>query len=252
MPQPGLISVIIPAYNAARFIALAIDSVLAQPHRPMEILVIDDGSTDRTAEIADRYGPPVRCLRQANAGPPAARNRGLAEARGELIAFLDADDVFEPDCLRLQCEKLAAHPATDIVVGRRTREDVRTAADGTLAFTLHPDQDEVALSLGATLIRRAAFDRIGRFDETLRHCDDWDWFMRVREAGLAMLLHRALVLRIRLHPANITRERSQGQHHMARMLQRSIQRRRQLFGQARSLSALSAAFEPDRSREDAS
>jgi glycosyltransferase involved in cell wall biosynthesis len=250
MGQLPLVSVIIPAFNAEAFIGQAIASVLAQDYYPLEVVVVDDGSTDRTAELACGFGDPVRCIRQENAGAPAARNRGFAACTGDLIAFLDADDIFEPGCLHLQRAKLAANPAVDLAVGRLIRENVNVTSSGSITYTPHPQQDEIVLSLGASLIRRIAFDRIGPFDETLRHCDDWDWFMRVRERGVAMLLHREPVLRGRLHAANMTRDRTQGQRHMARMFQLSIHRRRQVFGNARSLPGLSASFEPGLTADD--
>ncbi len=100
------ISVVIPCYNAAKYLGEAVDSVLRQTCQPLEILVIDDGSTDGSGTLAESYGPPVRVIRQANQGQSAARNRGICEARGEWLALLDADDLWEPEKLRLQLDAL--------------------------------------------------------------------------------------------------------------------------------------------------
>ncbi len=113
--MPVTISAIMPVYNGAATVAKALDSALSQTQPPEEIVVVDDGSTDATAEIVARFGPPVRCVRQANAGPAAARNRGIAEARGQWVAFLDSDDLWYPTKLQRQRELIAAAPDLGVV-----------------------------------------------------------------------------------------------------------------------------------------
>src|SRR5579862_3680719 len=95
----GLVSVVIPAHNSGRYIAPALDSILAQKHRPIEILVVDDGSTDATAQTVRGYAPEVRVIEQRQRGHPAARNAGIRMAAGEFLAFLDHDDLWSPDKL---------------------------------------------------------------------------------------------------------------------------------------------------------
>ena len=124
MTVKDLVSIIIPAYNAEAFINDAIESVLAQDYRPIEVIVVDDGSSDETACIAERFGTPVICHRQKNGGPPVARNRGLLIARGEYIGFLDADDLYEPGRMKLQFDKLQQNPGVAIVMGRMMREQL--------------------------------------------------------------------------------------------------------------------------------
>jgi glycosyltransferase involved in cell wall biosynthesis len=116
MPSP-LVSVIIPAYNAERYLIEALDSVRAQGHRPLEVIMVDDGSTDGTAGVVAQY-PDVRYVYQANRGPAAARNAGLRLAQGDLIAFLDADDVWSDDKLAVQLTLLSARAESQIVLGR--------------------------------------------------------------------------------------------------------------------------------------
>lgn len=244
MAVDGLISVIIPAFNAEAFIGLAISSVLSQDVPNCEVIVVDDGSSDATAAIAERFGPRATCIRRSNGGPPAARNQGLAQARGAFIGFLDADDVYEPGALALQSGKLLSNPAADIVVGRMQREALVSQPGEPVRFEEVATEDNISTQLGLCLFRRAVFDRVGRFEESLIQCDDWDWFMRAREMDVPMLLHRELVLRQRLHHNNITRDREANRHFMSMMLKRSLVRRRERSGRAESLPRLSASMEP--------
>lgn len=113
--EPGLVSVIIPTYNRAYIIGRSIDSVLAQTYRPIELIIVDDGSTDDTAEVVRRYGDEVRYIHQHNAGVAAARNTGFAAARGEFIALLDSDDYWYPWKIELQIAFLQRHPDVGMV-----------------------------------------------------------------------------------------------------------------------------------------
>ncbi|MBS0639451.1 MAG: glycosyltransferase [Acetobacteraceae bacterium] len=170
------VSVLIPAYNAATHLARSVDSVLAQTHQPLEILVIDDGSRDRTAEVAGSFGPPVRLIRKENGGPASARNRGAREAKGEWLALLDADDWWFPDKLRLQ---LAC--ATDPDVGMihclpDHRDEVVPAL---LGFNDLWERNWIINS--AVLLRKAAFDELGGFNEAkeLISVEDYNLWMRL-------------------------------------------------------------------------
>jgi len=112
MPTPStpLVSVIIPAYNATAFLGETLDSVLAQTYPNLEIIVVDDGSTDDTPDLLGSYGDRIRVLRQANSGQATARNHGAREAHGELLAFLDSDDLWDPDKIARQVELLDRFP----------------------------------------------------------------------------------------------------------------------------------------------
>lgn len=243
MTAKPLISIVIPAFNAERFLAEAIESILAQAAVSLEIVVVDDGSRDGTARIAAGYDERVRCISQANKGPPAARNRGLAAARGELIGFCDADDVFLPGCLKLQRDKLLANPAVDLVVGRYATEVMSSVAGQPAAPVPVETPHDYIMSLSVSLIRRPVFDRIGLFDETMRQCDDWDWFMRAREQQVPILFHSEILMRRRLHDSNITRDAEASRHFTALMLKRSLDRRRKASGTARSLASLASQSE---------
>jgi glycosyltransferase involved in cell wall biosynthesis len=247
-----LVSIVIPAYNAEAFIKAAIESVLAQGHRPLEVIVVDDGSSDGTADIAESFGPPVTCYRQNNGGPPVARNRGLAVAQGEYIGFLDADDLYEPGRIEFQLNKLMDNPAVEVVIGRKLCEQLASAPDEPAAFKPMEVSAHIDVSLGVCLFRRTAFERVGLMEESLRHCDDWDWFMRARELAVPMLLHEETVLRYRLHMNNITRDQEAGKRYLAIMLKRSIDRRRAQSGKAESLTKLSDFRETVKSNDGAS
>lgn len=197
------ISVIIPAWNAERYLDEALDSALAQTPRPTEILVIDDGSTDGTAEVAGRRGPPIRCVRQEHRGPAAARNAGIREARGELIAFLDADDVWLPAKLGRQLEVLSRRPALGVVTAR-----VRDFWIPELAHLGSAgDRPRDGLVTQTGLARRLVFDRVGLLETDLTHYDGQAWELQARRMGVEIeRLADVLVLR-RLHFDNLSRRR---------------------------------------------
>lgn len=239
-----LVSIVMPVYNGAAFIAEGIGSILAQVHRPLEVIVVDDGSTDDSAAIAESFGTPVRCHCQANGGPPVARNRGLDLARGEIVGFLDADDLFAPDKLAQQLRRLAAHPDRDVVLGRMQYQQLVSNDAALPRFRqMEMDDEHLSLQLGCALFRRSVFDQVGRFDETNRICDDWDWFMRAREQGVGLLIHRDVVLHQRLHEGNITRQRTIAASCQLLIFKRSLDRRRARGGEAVVLPPLSSFFE---------
>ena len=187
------VSVIMPAYNVARYIGEAIASVLAQTHRDLELLVVDDGSTDGTAVIAAHFAardPRVNLLRQPNGGISTARNSALRCARGELLAILDSDDVWEREFLEAQLEILRTRPDVDIVTGngwflgsRLHGRPVRPTPD----HRPQPDlasiiADEEAIFI-MSVMRRRVYDTIGPFDEALRTNEDYDYWLRAAIAG---------------------------------------------------------------------
>ena len=215
-----LVSVIMCVFNGEDFLREAIASLAAQTYRRLEIVFVDDGSTDGTAAIATAGPGPIRYTHQENQGLPAARNTGVGLARGDFITFLDADDWWAADKTERQVALLESNPEVDIVLGH-TRRTWMT--DDAHAVETEP---ELALSLCAGLIRRSVFDRVGTFDQTLRHCDDWDWFMRAREMGLVVATHRETVLHYRRHGGNMTNDAAAGNRDFARMLKASLDRRR--------------------------
>ncbi len=219
--QP-LVSVIMPAYNARPYIAEAIQSVLNQDYPNIELIVIDDGSVDGSAEFAESFGPRVRVIRQANAGVAAARNRGLAEARGELIAFLDADDVWLPGKLSVQVAYLNQNPDTAVVYGIFTRWHAKPdgSFDPPPAPAVENPQNPLVLAhsgwiytellLGSivhvitAMIRRDVAERLGGFDESLPTGEDYDFWLRMSWDFRADKLNRVLAY-YRIHATSITK-----------------------------------------------
>ena len=209
-PAPR-VTVVIAAHDAEAHIGVAIESVLAQTLPAAELIVVDDGSADATAEIAARYDG-VEVLSQPNRGPSAARNAGVARSSGDFLAFLDADDLMTPQRLEVQSGHLGGHPDLEIVFGSQEvrMEDgahppywaegsalpVRTVGPGDIERIYH-------LSM---LLRRSAWDRVGGFDESMRMSEDLDWTLRASELGLGMAVIDEVVTIRRVHAANVTHD----------------------------------------------
>jgi glycosyltransferase involved in cell wall biosynthesis len=188
------ISVIIPVYNCADFLAEAIQSVLAQSYPASEIIVVDDGSTDGSVSVAAGF-PQARVLSQSNAGPGSARNMGVLNASGSYLAFLDADDLWAPD--KLQCQMSAMEAGDpDMVFGR-----VEVFRDSGPALEIYE-----GVIVGAMLVKRDSFDRVGGFPEATRIGEFIDWYARAQECGLRSVCLPDIVMRRRLHTHNLTKE----------------------------------------------
>lgn len=227
-PSPPLISCVIPAFNSERYLAEAIGSILAQTYRPLQVIVADDGSTDATASIARGYGSPVELVQQATAGPAATRNLGLTAARGEFIAFLDADDLWHRDKLTRQMARFAARPELDLCI---TQVQIVWAEEIANEARRYDNLPRTAATPGystpALLARRAVFDRVGHFNTTLWFADATEWFMRVEEAGAVLdLLPEALTYH-RMHLTNLTRRRDDAsRQEFLDIVHAALQRRR--------------------------
>ncbi|MBL8838407.1 MAG: glycosyltransferase family 2 protein [Alphaproteobacteria bacterium] len=218
------VSVIMPVFNGAPYIAAALDSIRAQNHPALEVIVVDDGSTDGSGAIAAARGENIRIERQDNAGAAAARNRGLALARGAVIAFLDADDLWPADKLALQLPVLDGDPRLGLVTGR-----IR-AFGGTIAGRAGREDaygDGLpGVNLGCALMRRWAFDAVGGFDAALRISDDADWFVRARDRGVPTAALDAVTLLYRIHGANMTRNVDAVGREAVLVAKRALDRRR--------------------------
>ncbi len=220
--KTSAVSVVIPAYNAERYIGEAIDSALAQS-TPVELIVVDDGSTDATAAIASGYCDRVRCIRLEHGGVTRARNRGLAAARHDLIAFLDADDRWTPSKLGRQCAVLAARQDIDLVFGHSLEfvsnesECVELVARGEPAPTY---------SSCAMLARRALFERVGVFSEKTQIGEFMEWYGRALVAEVRALMLDDVVFHRRVHRTNMTRLALDGREQYLAVLREHLNRRR--------------------------
>jgi glycosyltransferase involved in cell wall biosynthesis len=223
-----LISCIVPVFNGERYLAETLDSISAQTYRPLEIIVVDDGSTDGTAAVAARYGDQIRYIRQDNAGAPGARNRGLSIAQGAFLAFLDSDDLWHPEKLTRQMKCFQDRPELDLCVTHIQNFWIRELEEEAKRFQNHRLRQTVPGYVTQTLLaRRDLFDRIGAFDMRLQHGDAQDWFLRAAEKDTVIeLLPDVLVYR-RLHRSNYSRQISAALYDYLRIVKASLDRRRQ-------------------------
>ncbi|HEX5385659.1 MAG TPA: glycosyltransferase [Gemmatimonadales bacterium] len=186
-PEPGLVSVVIPCYNAEAYLAAAIRSALNQTHPAIEVIVVDDGSSDGSRLVAASFGDRITLLAEPHRGGNAARNAGVARARGEYILMLDADDVLGPTCAASRAEVLAAEPEVGLVAGHYREIDAAGALLPRIPEVrrlgpLAPFRQAVRRNWGPPVgwvFRREAYERCGGFDPLLRSCQDWDFVIRV-------------------------------------------------------------------------
>lgn len=223
MTPPPLISVIVPSYNCARYIAAALESALQQDYPNKEILVVDDGSTDNSLEVLRGFGDRIQVITQANAGAAAARNTGLRAAKGEYLAFLDADDLWLPGKLTAQANYLDAHPEIGLVYS--AWQEWHARADGEFdpppavpasdASTEIVAQEsgwmynrlllDCAIHTTTAMIRGKVAGEVGLFDVKLRRGQDYDYWLRVSRVTPIHKLKAVLSL-YRIHRESITRK----------------------------------------------
>ncbi len=223
MPADGRASVgaTIPAYNAERWLADAIGSLLAQTVPPQDILVLDDGSTDATAAVAAGFGDPVRVFSQPNMGIGAARNRAVELVRGQIVAFLDADDLYTPSSIAIRLDVLAKRLHVGMVFGHERR------------FTEIRDGEPVPLSPsrpsplpGSMLVRREVLERVGPFPTDARVAEGLDWLLRARELSIESVTVEEQALWRRVHGANNSVRHRDSLGEFAHTLKASLDRRR--------------------------
>jgi glycosyltransferase involved in cell wall biosynthesis len=201
-PTP-LVSAIIPVFNGERYLGEAIRSIQAQSNPAGELVVIDDGSSDGSAALAQRLAPEARYFHQPNQGAGAARNLGASVARGRFLAFLDADDLWPVDKLARQLAAFQSESSADIITG--LVEQFRSPdLDPAAAARLHcPAQLQPGFLFGAMLIRREAFDRVGPLKTNLTVGETVDWLARATALGVRISTLPELALRRRLHHGNL-------------------------------------------------
>jgi glycosyltransferase involved in cell wall biosynthesis len=201
------VSVVVPAFNAEAHIASALDSILAQTVPPFEVIVVDNGSTDRTAEIAGARGEPVRVVLEDEQGPAATRNRGAREAHGELLAFCDPDDRWHPEKLERQVAFLRERPHLGGVICHVQK----LAEDGGAAdrWRDEPRMRPIpGYATGPLLVWRETFVALGGLSADLWFGDAADWFLRARDAGVEIALMDDVLAYHRLHGENLTVRRA--------------------------------------------
>ena len=219
--EEPFVSVIMPAYNSRAYLAESIQSVLDQDYEALELIIVDDGSTDGTADLARQFGERVRVIEQQNSGPAAARNRGVKAARGELIAFIDSDDIWVPGKTRAQVDYLRSNPDVGVVFGRLIRwfanadgsfdppPDSPAPAEGQVIVEeesgwIYPEMllDSVIWIVSA-MVRKSLWESLNGLDEALRIGEDYDFFIRASRLCRIDELDR-LVAYYRIHNQSTT------------------------------------------------
>ena len=220
-----LVSVIIPVYNGGRFLRAALESVFAQTYRPIEVIVVDDGSVDDSGVIAQSF-PEVNYIHQTNQGVAVARNNGIEAARGEFFAFLDQDDLWTNEKLQLQVDYFLSHPE----VGYTLTQQKYFLEPGT---TMPPwfrqelfDSVHTGWVLGTLLVRRRTFEQIGKFATGYSAANDSDWFFRAKAAEIPMEVLPDLLLLKRIHEANDSGRAKEILSELRRVVKSSLDRQR--------------------------
>jgi glycosyltransferase involved in cell wall biosynthesis len=234
-----LVTVVIPVYNGERFLGEAIESVLDQDYEPVEIVVVDDGSTDGSSEVAARYDE-VTLIRQENQGQAVARNVAIEAGSGEFVALLDADDQMAPGRLSTQISALKDNPAAGGVLGRQRvfveqgaspmawMSDPRAALDVEGADAMEAEVSGVTpfYPPPTLTVRRSVFDQLGYFDPAFRMGEDVDFILRFQDAGIALETRDDLVLYRRVHGSNLTYDAAGIRESIARAFKNRIDRHR--------------------------
>jgi glycosyltransferase involved in cell wall biosynthesis len=205
------VTVVIPAYNAEQTVGAAVDSVLSQTFSDLEVLTVDDGSTDATSSVISKYGSPVEPLRTKNQGVAEARNLGIRRASGEYVAFLDADDLWEPDKLERQLAVLDADRTAGISTTGNRRVDERFRPIDSIRISKDPDPCQTLLlhsmalgQVSSAVVRTGLAREIGGFDRNFSQCADWDFFIRLSQRTAFAPLSEPLVT-YRIHSGGMSR-----------------------------------------------
>ena len=212
------VSALVPVWNGVAFLADALASILRQDPPVDEIVVVDDGSTDGSDDLARGFGPRVRCVRREHAGLAATRNAAVREACCDLVAFLDADDVWPEGRLARLLAVLEGNPDCGIVQGRLQR---MVLDEGSARWVL-VNESWRAPNVSTALIRREVFARVGPFDERVAGTDDVDWLLRAKELGVREAHADAITLLYRRHGGNMTNDVAEGNARLLRVLGRAV------------------------------
>lgn len=219
------VSVIIPVYNGDKYLSEAIGSVLAQTYRPIELIIVDDGSTDNSAQIAQSYKG-IRYIYQHNKGVTEARNVGILSSQGDFIAFLDQDDLWTTNKLSVQIAYLHKYPEVGYVLaGQKFFLEPGAIAPPWLKkeLLLH---DQIGYLPGTFVVRRRVFNRIGLFDPTYKIGSDTDWLARAKDLKVPMAILPEVLLIRRIHHSNQSAQTDIIHAELTKILKASIDRRR--------------------------
>jgi glycosyltransferase involved in cell wall biosynthesis len=226
--RENLVSCIVPVYNGERYISEALDSIVAQTYRPIEIIVADDGSTDGTAAVVAEYGREIRFVSQSTAGPAATRNLGLGAVNSDFVAFLDADDLWHLEKLDRQMKRFTELPELEISITHVQLFWVNELSGEKEYYKNHLRTEPVpGYTSGTLLARRRVFEKVGKFNTDLWFGDATDWFMRAREKSAFIEVLPDVLTYHRMHPKNLTRRRSEeSRDEFLRIVKDSLERRK--------------------------
>ena len=228
-PSPD-VSVVIPVHNGERYLGAAIQSVLDQRHPALELVVIDNASTDATADVARRFAS-VRYVHLAEKGLCNALNHGLDQCRGAFLGFLDADDLWSPNRLAVQLDAFARDPAVEMVFGY-VEQFISPELDESVKTTLSIRNRHLpGRYRGSMLIRAASFRKVGPFETSLAYGEFLDWYMRAGEQGIREVMLPDVVTLRRIHGANLGYTERHLRIELARVLKRGLDRRRRSSGE---------------------
>lgn len=221
-----LVSVIIPVYNSELYLEESIRSVLAQTYRPLEIIIINDGSTDSSEKIAKKFAEHTIYLYQSNQGVSAARNQGINKSSGDFLTFLDADDHWESEKISKQVEYMIEHPEVQYTITRVKffLEPGHNIPSGFRSELLTGDY--VGTLLGTLMAKKNLFEKTGYFDSKLKISEDVDWFARVNDMNIPSAVIPEVLLLKRVHDSNISTGANEDNTYLFRALKRSIQRKK--------------------------
>ena len=200
--NPFSVSVIIPLFNNEKYIGEAIESVLTQADKHMEIIVVNDGSTDKSSEVAEKFIPHIKLIQQLNKGAAAARNLGIIQSHGYFLAFLDADDIWMPDHQKLLLEAFNKFPDLDMTLG---------SVEQFISPELPIEKGNILIDElkimpgyhpGAMLVKKLSFMKIGLLNEKLHLAEFIDWFSKARDMGLKSIMLDDIVYKRRIHTSN--------------------------------------------------
>jgi glycosyltransferase involved in cell wall biosynthesis len=219
-----LVSVIIPVFNGENFIREAVENVLSQKYPALEVIIINDGSTDRTEEIIRQLPADVRYFTQQNCGPSAARNKGIQDASGEFITFLDADDLWPENNLNIMVDEMLKNPGMDVIRGYAQLMEFNKTS-GCYEYIGNP-KESFPHYIGAAIYRKSAFEKVGLFDSMLRFGEDSDWYLRAGELNLNIKRLEETSLFVRRHGGNMTEGRNMLELNVMKVFKKSLERRR--------------------------
>ncbi len=226
----SLVSVVIPVYNGEKYLAQAIESILTQSYRPIEIIVVDDGSTDGTADVARRFSETVRYFYQSNSGCSAARNKGIENALGSFFSFLDSDDLWVEEKLFRQMAVFDSDGDLDMVFGQVSHFYSPDLEQHKREKLLNPTEIMPGYHAGSLLIKRESFLRVGLFDINYEVGEFIDWYGKAKEIGMKSVILPEVVMKRRIHSSNSTLNRN-AQMDYIRILKAALDRKRKNDGQ---------------------